>query len=89
MSNENKPVHRLRLSTIAAAVFRNVSEDGHVSYNATFDRSYKDGNEWKRSHNYGRDDLLNLSKLADQANTWIHEQQQAEAQRPKPEPGTS
>ena len=78
MSDQNKPVHRLRLSTISAAVFRNVSEDGYVTYNAKFDRSYKDGETWKHSDSYGRDDLLNLSKLADQANTWIHEQQQAE-----------
>ncbi|TWU49472.1 hypothetical protein [Rubripirellula reticaptiva] len=79
MPNENKPVHRLRLSTISAAVFRNVSEDGCVSYNAKSDGSYKDGEHWKHSDSFGRDDLLHLAKLADQANAWIHDQQQAES----------
>lgn len=84
MSKENKPVHRIRLSTISAAVFKNESEDGKVFYNAQFDRSYKDGDEWKHTKSFGRDDLLLLAKLADQAHSWIHEQQQA-ATAPSPD----
>jgi hypothetical protein len=37
----------------------------------TFERVYKDGEEWKSSHSYTRDDLLALAKLADWAFTWI------------------
>ena len=77
MPNENQPVHRIRLSTISAAIFRNETEDGKVFYNAQFDRGYKDGNDWKHTKSFGRDDLLNLAKVADQSHSWIHEHQQA------------
>ena len=77
MSNQsNQPVHRIRLSTISAAIFKNDKEDGRSYYNAQFDRSYKDGEEWKHTKSFGRDDLLNLAKVADLAHSWIHEQKQ-------------
>ena len=88
MSNENKPIHRVRLSTISAAIFKNESDEGRVHYNAQFDRSYKDGEEWKHTRSFGRDDLLLLAKVADLVHSWIHEQQQAssthEANSPTP-----
>src|SRR5436190_4055 len=34
-------------------------------------RLYKDGEEWKSSESFGRDDLPLLCKVADQAHTWI------------------
>ena len=39
----------------------------------TFSRLYKDGNNWKDSTSFGRDDLPLLAKVADQAHTWIFE----------------
>jgi hypothetical protein len=39
-------------------------------------RSYKDGDEWKSSSSFGRDELLTLAKVADLANSWIHSQSQ-------------
>ena len=77
MSQENTgPVHRIRLSTISAAIFKNENGDGKTYYNAQFDRSYKDGDEWKHTKSFGRGDLLNLAKVADLTHSWIHEQQQ-------------
>jgi len=35
----------------------------------------KDGTEWKSTASFGRDDLLVLSKLADQVHTWTVEQE--------------
>ncbi|MEE9311879.1 MAG: hypothetical protein V3V10_05635 [Planctomycetota bacterium] len=77
MSNDNKPVHRIRLSTISAAVFKNTSGEGKVFFNVQFDRSYKDGEEWKHTKSFGRDDLLDLAKVCDLTHSWIHQQQQA------------
>jgi hypothetical protein len=77
MSNENQPVHRLRISTIGAAIFQNDTSDGKPFYNVQFDRSYHDGQEWKHTRSFGRDDLLILSKLSDQVHSWIVDQQQA------------
>jgi len=37
----------------------------------TFARIYKNEAEWKTSDAFGRDDLLVLAKVADQAHSWI------------------
>lgn len=43
---------------------------------ATFERGYLDQKgDWQSSRYYGRDDLLNLAKVTDMANTRIHENQ--------------
>ena len=75
-SESNKPVHRIRLSNISAAIFRNSSNEGQTFFNVQFDRSYKDGEEWKHTQSFGRDDLLQLAKVADQSHSWIHQQLQ-------------
>lgn len=51
----------------------------------TFTRSYKEGDDWHDSSSFGYDDLLTLSKAADDAHSWIHEQlaSKAIAQREK------
>ncbi len=85
MSNENKPVHRIRLSTISASIFKNTSADGKTYFNAQFDRSYKSEEEWKHTKSFSRDDLLNLAKVADLTHSWIHAQQQSENAAAKPE----
>lgn len=82
--SDSKPIHRIRLSTISAAIFKNENADGRVFFNAKFDRSYRDGEQWKHTKSFGRDDLLNLAKVADQVHSWIHEQQQANAE-PSPD----
>ena len=66
----NRPIHQIRIGLIRAAVWENPTDTG-VWYAVTFERSYRDGEEWKSSDSYGRDDLLVLAKLADLAHTWI------------------
>ena len=65
-----KPVHDVRLGVIKAAIWKNTVGDV-VRYNVTLSRIYKDEAEWKTSDTFGRDDLLVLAKVADQAHTWI------------------
>ncbi len=76
MSN-NQPIQRLRIGNISAAIFENKTQEGKTFYNAQFDRSYRDGETWKHTQSYGRDDLLILAKLADQVHSWIVEKQQS------------
>jgi hypothetical protein len=76
MSN-NQPVNRLRIGVLGAAIFENQTQDGKTFYNAQFDRSYRDGETWKHTQSFGRDDLLVLAKLADQVHGWIVDRQQA------------
>jgi hypothetical protein len=73
----NKPVSEIRLGAIKAAIWDNTSADGITRYNVTFTRGYKDGEEWKNTDSFGRDDLLVLAKIADHAHTWIHAQYQS------------
>ena len=74
-NTKTKPIHEVRLGAIKAAVWRNETESG-VRYNATFSRLYKDGDSWKSTDSFGRDDLLLLGKVADQAHSWIFAQGQ-------------
>ena len=77
MKNKTKPIHEVRLGYIKAAVWKNETEAG-VRYNVTFSRLYKDGDQWGSTESFGRDDLLLLAKVADQAHSWIHAQNQEE-----------
>jgi hypothetical protein len=66
-----KPVHELRLGLIKAAIWENTVGENLLRYNVTFARIYKTESEWKASDTFGRDDLLVLAKVADQAHSWI------------------
>src|SRR6266496_1141032 len=74
---KDKPVHEVRLGAIKAAIWKNDTQNG-VRYNTTFSRLYRDGEEWKNTDSFGRDDLLVVAKVADQAHSWIHSQSQEE-----------
>jgi hypothetical protein len=61
------------LGRIRAAVWQNETENG-TRHNVTITRLYKDGDTWKDSTSFGRDDLPLVAKIADMAHTWIFEQ---------------
>lgn len=67
---KQQPVHEVRLGSIKAAIWENRTDTG-TRYNVTLARIYKDGEQWKSTDSFGRDDLLLLAKVADQAHTWI------------------
>ena len=75
MTTKQKPIHEIKLGAIKAAIWQNESTNG-IRYNVTVSRLYKDGDTWKRTESFGRDDLLLVAKVADQAHTWIIEQSQ-------------
>ena len=70
---KQKPAHEVRLGLIKAAIWANETDNGK-RYNVTVCRLYKDGDEWKQSDSFGRDDLPLVAKVLDQAHTWIFEQ---------------
>ncbi len=76
---KQKPIHEVRFGAIKAAVWKNDTASG-VRYNATLSRLYKDGDDWKSTDSFGRDDLLVLAKVADQAHSWICAQSQEPAE---------
>jgi hypothetical protein len=69
----NKPVHEVRLGRIKAAIWANRSDSG-VRHNVTVTRIYKDGEQWKDSASFGRDDLPLVAKVCDLAHSWIFQQ---------------
>jgi len=73
--SKQKPVHEVRLGRIKAALWENDTQNG-TRHNVTFTRLYKDGDQWKDSTSFGRDDLPLLAKVADMAHTWIFTQAQ-------------
>lgn len=67
---KDKPAQQIQLGSIKAAIWKNDTENG-VRFNTTFARLYKDGDDWKSTDSFGRDELLLLAKVADQAHAWI------------------
>ncbi|MBW8782911.1 MAG: hypothetical protein JF599_13640 [Verrucomicrobia bacterium] len=67
------PVKTFNLGRIKAAVWENEA-DQRKFYNVTFARIYMDdAKNYRDTDSFGRDDLLLLAKLADQAHTFIFE----------------
>lgn len=78
------PAHEVRLGSVKAALWRNETETG-TRYNVTFERLYRDGEQWRSTDSFGRDDLLLLAKVADLAHTWIMKPEPADRSRsPRP-----
>ncbi len=67
-----QPAHQIRLGRIKATIWENLTEYG-VRHNVALCRIYKDGEHWKESSYFGRDDLPLAAKVADMAHTWIYE----------------
>jgi hypothetical protein len=72
---KQRPVHEVRLGRIKAAIWANETDNG-VRHNVTITRLYKDGDEWKTSTSFGREELPLVAKVADLAHTWIYQQGQ-------------
>ncbi|MCY3758886.1 MAG: hypothetical protein OXG96_14285 [Acidobacteria bacterium] len=74
MANPQKPVAEVRIRAVKAIIWKNETQAG-IRHNATFSlsRLYKDGDEWKSTTSFGREDLLLLAKVADLAHTRVHQ----------------
>lgn len=66
----NKPAHEIRFGLVRAAIWDNSTPE-MPRFSVSINRSYKDGDEWKRTESFNRDDLLLVAKAADQAHSWI------------------
>ena len=75
----NKPAHEIRFNGVQATIWKNDTPQG-PRYNTSFKRYYRENEEWKTSDAFGRDDLLTLGFVAQEALRWIMEQ------KPAPQP---
>ncbi len=80
----SRPVHEIRIGLVKAVIWANHTTEG-VRHNVTFVRSYREGNDWHSTTSFGRDDLLKLSKVANEAHTWITQQPSSTPSKPKPD----
>ena len=69
MANQ-KPVDEIRIGRVKATIWRN-GTDEQPRHNVTFGRLYKEADQWKTTQSFGRNDLLVLAKVADQAHSRI------------------
>ena len=74
MSN-SKPVSEIRSGSVKAVIWANDTE-GRIRYTVTVSHLSKDTEQRKTTQTFGRNDLLFLAKVADQAHTRIFELQQ-------------
>jgi hypothetical protein len=74
--DKKKPVHEIRLGKVRAAIWENATDNDRVRHSVTFSRLYKDGEQWRDSASFGRQELLLLVKVADLAHTFLHQQQE-------------
>jgi Tfp pilus assembly protein PilF len=66
MAENNKPAAKISIYPVHATIWRNGK-----FYSVKFERSYKDEGQWKRTTSFDHQNLLALSKVADQAHTEI------------------
>ena len=83
MANQ-KPVDEIRIGRVKATIWRN-GTDELPGRNVTFSRLYKEADQWKTTQSFGRNDLLVLAKVADQAHSRLfalpqEEEPEAEAE---------
>ena len=72
MASKNTPVAEVRIGLVVASIWQNDTDSG-TRYNVTFSRLYRDGDSWKNTRSFGRNDLLVLAKVADRAHDRILE----------------
>jgi hypothetical protein len=84
---ELRPTAEVRIGRIKATVWANVRDDGKGTwYSVQLVRLYRDGEEWRTSQTFGRDDLLLVAKVADLAHSRVFELEAGERDREEAPP---
>lgn len=83
MAQSPKPVHTVRFRGVSASVFENKTQVQNrevIFHKVAVSRTYRDGDEWKSTTSFGRDDLPVVTLVVQRAYEWILD---AEANRGK------
>ena len=72
-TSNSQPVHKIRHGAVSASIWRQETDKGPM-FNVTFQRAYKEGEAWKNSTSFGRNNLLVVSLIAARAFEWIGNQ---------------
>ena len=67
------PIHEIRRGLIKVRIWRKRNRDG-VRYTVAVTRLFRNGDVWKESTRFGRDDIPLMRMVLDEAHTWICQQ---------------
>ena len=67
---KQKPVQKVQSGPVTGAIWENEGKEGSF-YSVTFERRYKDGEEYKNSSSYGSNDLAHLAMVSTKASVAI------------------
>jgi hypothetical protein len=70
MADGKQPVSKISIYPVSAAIWKNEGSKGSF-YSVTFERTYKDGDQYKSSSSFTSDHLLTVAKIADIAHSEI------------------
>src|SRR5271156_2090755 len=71
----NRPFHVIRRGLLKAVIWENQTANGSM-FSTQLVRVYKDGDDWKETHSFNREDLLHAAKLLDAADSIIHREEE-------------
>ena len=71
MTSNNRPIHEIKVGRIRASIWTNESERQDVWFTVSISRVYCDGEQWKTTTSFGRDDLPLVAKAAEMAFAWL------------------
>lgn len=67
---KNRPIHEIRHGLITARIWRKKTRQGK-RFSVTVVRLFRNGDHWKHSTRFGREDIPLLRLVLDEAHTWI------------------
>jgi len=68
-----KPIREIRFGLIIARIWRRQTRCG-LRHSVSVVRLYRDGDSWKESTRFGRDDLPVVCLALNEAHRWIYQQ---------------
>ncbi|MEM7147845.1 MAG: hypothetical protein AAF591_22270 [Verrucomicrobiota bacterium] len=67
----NKPEQTFRLGAVKATIWKNQGKNDQPFYSVSIARVYKQGDSWKETTSFGKDDLPKLGLVAEEAYRFI------------------
>lgn len=80
----NPPIHEIRRGLIKVRIWRKRTRD-RLRHTITVTRLFRNGDLWKESTRFGRDDIPLLRVALDAAHTWIFRQTETHRSRNSPQ----
>ncbi len=67
-----RPIHEIRRGLIKVYIWRKRTRDG-LRHTVSVTRLFRNGDLWKESTRFGRDDIPLMRMVLDEAHTWIYQ----------------